>query len=753
METVSQASPARLVKRNEEASRNRTDRHPRPFARMSFMSAEPRKERLVVCFSALAPTSWLPPTPCCGIADGRSGTLTASAMGTILGVRMVLPTGAKETPSSSVRSAYVFLSAEDMATSLRTKLIAGSLGLIIIYGLLATIVGTHLIGTGIIGQAQEKVRTDLNSARYIFRDEIGQVEALIALTAERFFMRDALSAGNVELLKKELERIRQAAPLDILTLTDKTGRVIVRSRRPDVHGDSQTGDKLVNEVLSTGEVVAGTVIVPRTELLKEGDDLARQAHIEFIPTPMARPRAERRETSGMMIKAAAPVLDHDGTLIGVLYGGNILNRDCKVVDKIKETVYQGMTYEGKDIGTATVFQGDLRISTNVKQRDGSRAIGTRVSREVADQVLTAGLPWIGRAFVVDDWYIAAYEPIRDPKGDIIGILYVGLLEKKFADMRKEATFMFLGVTLAGMVLAVIVSCFLAGGLLKPIKRLVFASQQLAAGDLEHRVEVDSNGEIRQLAETFNFMASALKGRDEQLREHTHQQLVKSERLATLGQLAAGVAHEINNPLGAVLMYTHLSLEEMEAEDPGRQNLRKAVTEATRCKDIVKGLLDFARQTEPKIEQADVNEILERTLSLVEKQALFHNVRITRVLSPDLPKIMIDAGQIQQVFTNIILNAAEAMEGEGDLTVTTRMSADSQAIECEFTDTGSGILPENLGKLFDPFFTTKEVGRGTGLGLAVSYGIITRHKGTIDVDSEPGKGTTFTVRLLVKQSEN
>jgi two-component system NtrC family sensor kinase len=242
------------------------------------------------------------------------------------------------------------------------------------------------------------------------------------------------------------------------------------------------------------------------------------------------------------------------------------------------------------------------------------------------------------------------------------------------------------------------------------------------------------------------MASSLKERDERLKEYTQQQIMKSERLATLGQLAAGVAHEINNPLGAVLMYAHLSLEEIEARDPRRKNLEKVVGETTRCKDIVKGLLDFARQTEPKVEESDVNEILKRTLSMLENQALFQNVRIIRAFWPSLPKVMTDSSQIQQVFTNIILNGGEAIDGEGELTIATRTSPDNKSIEIEFTDTGCGIPRENLEKIFDPFFTTKEVGRGTGLGLAVSYGIIARHRGTIEVKSELGKGTTFIVRL-------
>jgi len=633
-----------------------------------------------------------------------------------------------------------------MQTSLRAKLVISFLAVIIICGLIANLVAIRLIGSGVIGQAQDRVRTDLNAARHIYQDEIQGIKTLLDLSAQRFFIRDAISDNDIETLKQQLGEIRKRESLDILSLADKNGRVIVRSRNPSVVGDSQANDELVSRVLSAGEVVAATVIVPREELMKEGEDLAEQAYIKLIPTPRAKPRPETEQTSAMCIKAAAPVFGHDGSMLGVLYCGNLLNRNYEIVDEIKEIVYQGVKYKGKDIGTATIFKGDLRISTNVELEDTSRAIGTRVSEEVRRQVLVRGLPWIHRAFVVNNWYIAAYEPIKGFKGDIIGILYVGILEEKFVDMRNKAIATFSGITLAGMAIALIVSNFLAKGVLQPVKRLVFASRQLAKGNLGYEVKLESKDEIGKLGETFNLMASSLRERDERLKAYAQQQIMKSERLATLGQLAAGVAHEINNPLGAVLMYAHLSLEEMQPEDPPRKNIEKAVAEVTRCKDIVRGLLDFARQTEPKIERSDTNDILRRTLALVENQPIFQNVNITKVFSPSLPKVMMDGNQIQQVFTNIILNAAEAIDGEGDFTITSRIAADGKSVEIEFKDAGCGIPRENLQKIFDPFFTTKEVGRGTGLGLAVSYGIIARHKGTIDVISEPGEGTTFIVRL-------
>lgn len=635
-----------------------------------------------------------------------------------------------------------------MKYSLRTRFIISFSIVVLITGFVTTWVGVHLIGDMIIKQAQDKVRVDLNSAREIYQENLRKVKDVIRLTAGRLFLRGSLVSGDIDLMKVELKKVREQESLDVLTIVDKNGRVIFRSSNSGVSSDSQLNDEIVRRALLNKGVIASTEIIPEEELRKEGEYLAERARISFIPTPRAKPRPESEETSGMMLKSAAPVLDNRGNILGVLYGGILLNRKYEIVDKIKETVYQGEVYKGKDIGTATIFQGDLRISTNVTREDGRRAIGTRVSEEVYDQVLIKGLPWIERAFVVDNWYITAYEPITNSAGRIIGILYVGILEEKFADMRRTTMWVFLGIALAGITVALIISYFLANGILKPIKHLVFASEQLAQGDLAHRVELGSKDEIGELANTFNFMAKSLKDRDEQIKKYAQQKIMESERLATIGQLAAGVAHELNNPLGGILIYSHLLLENLDDNDTKRKNLEKIVTQATRCKSIVKGLLDFSRQTDPKIELTDINNLVKSALSLLENQALFQNVAISKNFCPSPPHVKVDGAQIQQVFINIILNAAEAVEGKGNLDIRTEVSEDGQFMEIKFKDTGCGISEENIERLFEPFFTTKEVGHGTGLGLAISYGIIQRHKGTIEVNSRVGEGTTFIIRLPI-----
>jgi two-component system NtrC family sensor kinase len=467
---------------------------------------------------------------------------------------------------------------------------------------------------------------------------------------------------------------------------------------------------------------------------------------------MARARDETEETNGMVLGAAAPVFDSQGHLIGVLYGGVLLNRNFEIVDKIKQTVFQGMKYKGEDIGTATIFQDDVRISTNVENEDGSRAIGTRVAEEVYDQVVLKGEPWIGRTYVVNNWYITAYEPIRDINHKIIGILYVGILEQKYLDIREQIAVTFLSITLVGTLVSMLLSYLISLRISVPIKNLASASREVARGNLNARVDVASKDELGELSDTFNTMALALKERDERLKEFTRNKIMESERLALIGQLSANVAHELNNPLQGIVTYSHLLLEEVSDEDPSKDSLQKIVVQANRCRDIIRGLLDFSRQRKPDKTLCDVNSVLRGCVSLLENQALFHNIQIINALDDNLPLAVIDPSQIERVFMNIIINAAQAMDGNGQLTLATRFEAVERFIDVEFTNTGPEIAKENMDKIFDPFFTTKETGHGVGLGLAISFGIIKEHNGTISVESGAGKKTTFTVRLPVTANE-
>lgn len=636
--------------------------------------------------------------------------------------------------------------------SIATRLSLSLLATITLSGLLFTIVGVTTISTLIVNEAEERVRNDLNTARLIYSNKLEQVNQAAEFTAVRTFIGDILlQKDTAKQYTNDMIQFKTNEGLDVLTFTDSHGIVVLRASNPGRKGDDQSTQELVSAVLRTKKAAEGTLIMSADELQNESPLLAEQAHLTLVNTPMARPSPETEQTAGMMLMAAVPVFDQNGTFIGVVYAGVLLNRNYAIVDEVKQTVFQGEVYKGRDIGVATIFQDDVRISANVHNEDGSRAIGTRIAADVYQQVVKKGKQYLGRAFVVNDWYITAYEPIKDYENNIIGILGVGILEQKYTDIKYQAILVFSGITLTGVALSIIIALLISRSISSSIKGLATASKQLASGNLEAKVTNISNDELGELAKTFNYMATALKERDDQLKEYAKKKIMKSERLAIIGQLSANVAHELNNPLQGIVTYSYLLLEEETCTAEAKENLQKIVVQANRCRDIIRGLLDFSRQKKPDKMLCDVNALLQGCISLVEKQALFHNIKVVLKLEENPPLVILDPSQVERVFLNLIINAAEAMDGVGTLTLTTRHNRKKKTVEIKVQDTGHGISKENIGKVFDPFFTTKETGHGVGLGLAISYGIVKEHNGTIIVESELEKGTTFIVSFPLKIS--
>jgi two-component system NtrC family sensor kinase len=319
-------------------------------------------------------------------------------------------------------------------------------------------------------------------------------------------------------------------------------------------------------------------------------------------------------------------------------------------------------------------------------------------------------------------------------------------------MEKEAVWWLLSITILGVVITLVVAYFLANSITKPLRRLSNAAHQLAMGNLDYEVKVKSSDEIGELGKTFNLMISSIKERDEKLKQQTHQAVARSERLAMIGQLAAGVAHEINNPLAGMRTYVKLINKEISEMDIPKGDFPKYISlmerETIRCSEIVRNLLNFARQTEPRLQLIDINHVLNEAISFMEHHIIMLELKVEKNFGA-LPQTVADFSQLQQVFMNIILNACEAMSAKGQLTIISRHLQVDNMIEVIIKDTGPGIPADILPHIFEPFFTTKK--KGTGLGLSVAYGIVTQHQGTIEVDSTVGVGTTFTIKLPVKQT--
>ncbi len=312
--------------------------------------------------------------------------------------------------------------------SIRFKMTMIAIAVMLVANSLLAFIALRYLGSVWLNEVQTRVQRNLNSARAAYQKRVELIAALLQGTAHDHTLAEAIGRSDVAELESLLRNVRLTGKMDFVALVDPAGKVICRAQSQQ-RGDDLSADPLVSRARRERRTETGTVILSRERLLAEGDELAERARFELVPTPAARPTQDRVRTDGMAVAAAVPVCDAQGQLQALLYGGNLLNRRYEIVDAIKKEVFPQEAYRGKDIGTVTIFQGDLRISTNVTMDDGSRAVGTRLSVSVCEAVLDHGGTWAAPAFVVNDWYITAYEPIREPDGRVIGVLYVGLLRR------------------------------------------------------------------------------------------------------------------------------------------------------------------------------------------------------------------------------------------------------------------------------------------------------------------------------------
>lgn len=629
--------------------------------------------------------------------------------------------------------------------SLQSKLLLSLFTIVGIAGAGMALLGQAIIEKNIINQAYEEVGQSLGMYGELYANRLTIKDRLIATVASYPQFRADVRNRDKERIFRVIAELLSESTFDILNVTDERGRVLVRSKGPDVTGDDVSDDPYVRQVLELGRPVSGFDVMDDTSLLREAPEIAYRARISVVATDRARPAEERIETRGLFLKSACPIR-FNGRLVGVIYGALLLNNDASLPDLARSLVFGDEQVNGRDIGTVTLFLGDVRISTNVRDSSGRRAIGTRVSSEVYQRVFEDGAEWRDKAFVVDRWFIAAYRPVRDLDQQIVGIMYTGILEEKFRRIQREAAGSLAGLIGLLSLASFGLSSFLVHVIIRPVTDLVKASREISAGR-RVRVEIRSDDEMGRLSRAFNMMLDALEAKERQAAEDLEMQIQQTEKLASVGRLASGIAHEINNPLTGVLTYSDALLEELDGTEHA-DDLRVIRAETMRCRQIVRGLLDFARETTLEQTQTNLNRVIDESLAILEKHVAFQNIRIVRQLETRLPDIYGDVNQLKSVVNNLAMNAADAMPEGGLIAVTTETASDGASVVMRVRDAGHGIRPEDLSRVFDPFFTTKETGRGTGLGLSVTYGIVKRHNGNITVASQVDQGTTFEVHLPI-----
>lgn len=504
-----------------------------------------------------------------------------------------------------------------------------------------------------------------------------------------------------------------------------------------------------------------------------GAALAERARVPLIPTQAAVPTTRSIEDRGMVVHSATPVTTSGRE--GVLVGGVLLNRNLDFIDTINALVYQDTGRAGARQGTATLFLEDVRVSTNVRLFEGARALGTRVSAAVRGAVLDDGRTWLDSAFVVNDWYISAYRPITDSFGARVGMLYVGYLQAPFDAARRSAYILVFTAFLAVLVISVPLFLRLARNIFAPLERMTQTMARVEAGDLEARIgRVAARDEIGTVAAHLDSLLDQVQERDRALRawneelnarvdertaelraanaklESTYQQLVMSEKLASIGEITAGVAHEINNPAAVIQGNLDVIRQTLgEAAAPVAHELGLIDRQVARISAIVGKLLQFARPTEFGTfeEDVDLGQVLRDCLVLVDHVLAKADIAVKITATPGTPLVTINPGELQQVIINLVTNAAQAMKGGGRLAIWTapRAREGRAGAALIVSDSGPGIAPDKIGSVFDPFFTTKP-GEGTGLGLSVSQTLIRQAGGNITARNRARGGAEFTVWL-------
>ncbi|MFH1853249.1 MAG: cache domain-containing protein [Candidatus Neomarinimicrobiota bacterium] len=633
------------------------------------------------------------------------------------------------------------------------------LGLSVIFILLAFIVGMagyFWVNYNTIQAAEERVSLYMRNSWAIYWNKAEHLQTSAEIMAEKQSIRELLKhPGDSELsqaIGNELKELRERTGIDIITLLDTTARVLINTQYPFRTGFEMKDDPLVRQVLRERRSTSGTVIFDRQLLGQLGPALAERCGLCGDGQ------------NGMVLATVVPVSEN-GKVIGLLQLGGLLNGSTDKVDRIRDAVFANEIYRDKPLGTATIFMGDRRISTNVAGPDGDRALGTRVSPEVAEKVLRQGESWTGRAWVVDTWYLSRYDPIRNPDGTVIGILYVGELEQKYLDLRQKTLIVLIGIILLVMILALAVFYFINRGILNPLQRLLVATRRLAGGDFSHEIELAANDEIGLLTESFNSMTRQLHDQQTKILEQ-QQKLEQSNRdLQTTNhnymEMLGFVSHELKNPLASATMSLHTVKDGyLGVLNPAQEKSLTMVGKSLDYfSDMITNYLDLSRlekgELRTRIKPVPINkEVLEPVIDGLRRGMEEKGYKFSNLVDDDLT-LVTDRDLLKIVFDNLLSNAIKYGREGGRIDFTVERTA--SGVSLSVYNEGEGIEPEKISQLFQKFSRLDNKAysgkKGTGLGLYICREIVNKLGGRINVESKVGQWTRFVVTLPVNSEEN
>ncbi|MFH1074767.1 MAG: cache domain-containing protein [Candidatus Firestonebacteria bacterium] len=591
--------------------------------------------------------------------------------------------------------------------SFKTRLFLSFLLVIIVIGMLILTYGSLFISDNVYGRVQREVARNINSAWNEYNNEIENLKTVADFVS-------GAHCGEYRSNKALLEKIKEKYKIDYIIFTPvAANEKIPENLRPR----------------------AETRIVPAKELKELNNNLSERAFIKSRETEMAKKIPASDLKDGLVIEVVASYLDVKKQEKGILKIGKLLNKNSEIVDKINSIIFEDQEYKGKPVGTVTLFLKDMRVATNVLTSTGERAIGTYISEKVYDKVITKGNKWRDRAFVVNEWYITAYDPIKDSKGNIVGILYIGRLEAPFIEMRDEMRKDLFLLLLICTLLFMIISYWISIAIDKHFKQMTAAVKQIANSDLNVRVSKDTGiTELNMLAEAFNAMATALK-------EDRREILEANEKLNAANKnymdMIGFVSHQLKGILGSIVMNIYSIKEGFLGEINEKQ--KKAIDAVARILDyfenMVKNYLDLSRIEKGELEIKPVvldfsEDSIKAAIQHFEKQAQERNIKIENNIPAGL-KVFADKGLMLIVCDNLLSNAVKYGRKDGNI-VLSYEAAEEEFFKFVFYNDSEPISNEKQDLLFKKFSRlpgTEKI-KGSGIGLFIIRQIVEKHSGKI-----------------------
>ena len=636
--------------------------------------------------------------------------------------------------------------------SIKTSLLTTTIFVCLLAGVAVGSISITNLNRNIRLEAQRRVNHDLLIASAEYQRYVSEMADNIAGLHDSALA--LVEAGSSDGETTEIPWMKDRLGLTLLNICAPTGKALFGTHADqNVHVPVDRDPVLRRALL--GNISFGTLLLSPERLNLEGGIALKKASAVFVGSQSELPVT----TSALFVWAAVPIIDRSGRIVAILYGGRILNYNFEMVDGIQNLIFGNEMYNGKPLGTVTIFLDSIRVSTNVRGPDNSRALGTRVSAEVENTVLTRGERWNDRAFVVDAWYISAYQPIVDPDGGIIGMLYVGLLESPYKENERSIVLRVVWTALGLISLSVLLSLFLIGRITKPLRELGNVVFRMRDADWEYRIKRTSSfSEINKLNKAFVEMRGTIAARDKTLQEANKSLETKNGELHETNrnymETLGFITHELKSPIAASQQMLSLVLDgTLDRDDEKRLDFLRRIDRALeQSQDMIKNYLDMTRveRGELAIRSSKFDLCTEVIDPVIEQnRGLFASKQIElTVACPGGLHMQGDPELLRIAITNFVNNAAKYGKEGG----TARLTAEliDEVLRVSVWNEGDGFTPEERERLFQKYSrltnSSSSGVRGSGLGLFICRYIAELHGGEVIADSELGNWARFTLLL-------